>query len=82
VITLSRDEALKGAELSAEFGALRGVVVFLICLVLIVIFVFLQMYWYIIPVAVVMVLAVYVMIKATSYSEVYREERARASAED
>lgn len=78
---MSREEALKAAEMSAQFGVLRALTVIGICFILIVVFLWRGEYWYVLPVSLVLMLAIYWLIRMSRYSQVYEEERTRVATE-
>lgn len=68
---LSRDEALRPAEVWAELGALKGVVVLILLFAVMITLLVYKQYVYAVMVAALMVLSVFVMVKASKYSEVF-----------
>jgi len=80
VVALSREEALRYAEIQSGMRAGIAALIFVICLLAIIVLLFLGEFLWAIVAAALMILAVFAMIMQSRYAEVYREEQARVAA--
>ena len=78
---MSREEALKYAELHSELATGIALVVFVILLIAVIVLLFLREFLLAIAFAALMIFALFVIIRQSRYAEVYREEQARVAAQ-
>ena len=79
---MSKNEAIRSAEMGAQFGVLRAITVIIICFLVILVLLWRGDYWYAIPVGLLLIFAIYWMIRMNRLSEAYEQERTRTAAEE
>ena len=80
MVALSREEALRYAEMLSEVSVGIAALLFVILLIVIIVLLFRGEFLLAIVVAALIILAIFAIIIQSRYAEVYREEQARVAA--
>jgi len=81
MVALSREEALRYAEMHSKIAAGGAILLFVIFLIAVIVLLFVGELLLAIVFAALMIFALFVIIRQSRYAEVYREEQARVAAQ-
>jgi uncharacterized membrane protein YqjE len=79
---MSREEAMRVAQLNAEWGVVGGVFAIIVCIVLIIICIQLREYLLILLPVGLILLAIYCIWRARRFAKIYAHERERIHADE